>query len=439
MITTRRMSNILPTHRGNMHKKYASSRDFKSSRDDKFKWRNRKGVRLATKLLLALLAFSLILFFWTFELHIELAKYRRGWIKTEIKTTKPLGGCFNNISKAYDERQLTSPKYNQLQSGLAYKHGFDCYGHSRLVQMQPGQGKVRSTIHLYWRSDIAALGYREKILLDSIFATQDLDFVDVKLWSNGDLRRFNGEFLDQYLHDFPHHFTVDTVDLKDLSKGTPLEDSNRLNLNDQRAWLDGDVVRILLLWNYGGVWVDMDSIMTRDLQPLLEHEFVTQWDCYDKPYSPLNGAMMHFKKHSPYLCEMMHIMQNDEEPRQGSTDWGALLYHKTHRRLLNNDPPIKPFEILPYCFTDGRSCRLDNRISDPFEKDPSYSDLHWSQFRERLSSIFAIHLHGQYKKKIPEDGWLEREVIDNQRRKISRMSLPLMTYAKSDPFNNSNL
>ena len=149
--------------------------------------------------------------------------------------------------------------------------------------------------------------------------------------------------------------------------------------------------------------------------------------------------MMHFKKHSPYLCEMMHIMQNDEEPRQGSTDWGALLYHKTHRRLLNNDPPIKPFEILPYCFTDGRSCRLDNRISDPFEKDPSYSDLHWSQFRERLSSIFAIHLHGQYKKKIPEDGWLEREVIDNQRRKISRMSLPLMTYAKSDPFNNSNL
>lgn len=278
---TRRTSNVLPTHRGNLaHKKYMSSRDFKTSRDSKFKWKNKKGVRLGSKLLLALLALGALVFFWMYELHIELAKYRRGWIKTEIKETEPLRGCFDNLSKEYDERQLISPKYNQLQSGLSYKHGFDCYGHSRLVQMQPGQGKVRSTIHLYWRSDIAALGYREKVLLDSIFATQDLDFVDVKLWSNGDLRRFNGEFLDQYLHDFPHHFSVGTVDLHSLAKGTPLDDSNRLNLNDQRAWLDGDVVRILLLWNYGGVWVDMDSILTRDLQPLLEHEFVTQWDCY---------------------------------------------------------------------------------------------------------------------------------------------------------------
>ncbi|TIA82922.1 hypothetical protein E3P89_00669 [Wallemia ichthyophaga] len=384
------------------------------------------------------LALGAILFFWTYELHIELAKYRRGWVKTAIKQTEPLGGCFARASEDYELRQITSPKYNQLQSGLSYKHGFDCYGHSRLVQMQDGQGKVRSTIHLYWRSDIAPLGYREKVLLDSILATQDLDFVDIKLWSNGDLQRFNEEFLEQYLHDFPHHFSVGNVDLHGLAKGTPLEASDRLNLNDQRAWLDGDVVRILLLWNYGGVWVDMDSILTRDLQPLLEHEFVTQWDCYDKPYSPLNGAMMHFKKHSPYLCEMMHIMQYDPEPRQGSTDWGALLYHKTHRRLLNNDPPIKPFEILPYCFTDGRSCRLDNRILDPFEKDPSYTDLHWLQFRERLSSIFAIHLHGQYSKKIPEDGWMQREVIENHRRKITKI-IPLMTYPKTDTFNNSNL
>jgi hypothetical protein len=24
----------------------------------------------------------------------------------------------------------------------------------------------------------------------------------------------------------------------------------------------------------------MDTLLTRDLTPLLEHEFVTQWDCY---------------------------------------------------------------------------------------------------------------------------------------------------------------
>lgn len=149
---------------------------------------------------------------------------------------------------------------------------------------------------------------------------------------------------------------------------------------------------------------------------------------------------MHFKKHSPYLCEMMHIMAHDPlDPKPGSTDWGALLYHKTHRRLLNNDPPIKPFQILPYCFTDGRSCRHDNRISDPFSRDPAYSDHHWSQFRDRLSSIFTIHLHGQYQKSIPSDGWLEREVIENHRRKLSHLQLPYMKYAITDTFNNTNL
>jgi hypothetical protein len=28
----------------------------------------------------------------------------------------------------------------------------------------------------------------------------------------------------------------------------------------------------------------------------------------DKPYQPLNGAMMHFHRDSPYLCEMLHSM-----------------------------------------------------------------------------------------------------------------------------------
>jgi hypothetical protein len=33
--------------------------------------------------------------------------------------------------------------------------------------------------------------------------------------------------------------------------------------------------------------VDMDTLLTRDLTPLLEHEFVTQWDCYGTSPSPL--------------------------------------------------------------------------------------------------------------------------------------------------------
>jgi hypothetical protein len=75
----------------------------------------------------------------------------------------------------------------------------------------------------------------------------------------------------------------------------------------------------------------------------------------DKPYQALNGALMHFNRHSPYLCEMLYIMANDPPPQLASTDWGSLLYHKLWRRLVAND--IIPFKILPFCFIDARNCR----------------------------------------------------------------------------------
>jgi hypothetical protein len=70
------------------------------------------------------------------------------------------------------------------------------------------------------------------------------------------------------------------VDVELLAKGTALEGSDLLYAKDSKAWVDGDLVRLLVTWAFGGVWVDMDSLLTRDLAPLLEHEFVTQWDCY---------------------------------------------------------------------------------------------------------------------------------------------------------------
>jgi hypothetical protein len=75
---------------------------------------------------------------------------------------------------------------------------------------------------------------------------------------------------------------VKVVDIPRLARGTALDGNELLERQDQKGWVDGDLIRLLVLWTYGGVWVDMDSLLTRDLHPLLEHEFVTQWDCYGK-------------------------------------------------------------------------------------------------------------------------------------------------------------
>jgi len=196
-----------------------------------------------------------------------------------------------------------------------------------------------------------------------------------------------------------------------------------MKVQDVKAWVDGDLVRLLLLWNFGGVWVDMDELLTRDLGPLLDYEFVTQWDCYDKIYQPLNGALMHFRQHSPYLCEAFHIMSHSPPPRPGSTDWGSTLYHQLWRRLVHGHVP--PFAILPFCFSDGRSCRLDNRLPDPFKDDRK--DGRWTAglgveegggLDRALGMVFGVHLHNQWEKPFPKGGWVERLLLKRHEEKL---------------------
>lgn len=140
----------------------------------------------------------------------------------------------------------------------------------------------------------------------------------------------------------------------------------------------------------------------------------------------MNGALMHFHERSPYLCEAFHIMASPTTPppRPGSTDWGSLLYHKLWRRLVANS--IAPFHILPSCFSEGRSCRMDNRLPDPFTPDPpswgaGRSLAEGQELDETLSKIFVVHLHNQWAKPFPKNGWVDRLLL----RKYNKQ-LPLL-------------
>jgi hypothetical protein len=80
------------------------------------------------------------------------------------------------------------------------------------------------------------------------------------------------------------YIEIRQADMGVLTKGTGLagilSGAYGGGLYDQKGWVDGDAVRLLVLWHYGGVWMDMDEVLTRDIHPLTESEFVTQWDCY---------------------------------------------------------------------------------------------------------------------------------------------------------------
>ena len=138
----------------------------------------------------------------------------------------------------------------------------------------------------------------------------------------------------------------------------------------------------------------------------------------DKPYFSLNGALMHFRQHSPYLCEAFHIMASSPLPRPNTFTWGSHLYSKLHRRLLANH--VKPFAVLPWCLSDPRNCRSDISFPDPFGPDPDYwGGRRWDGrgevgrsgrelLQEKIGYIFTIHLHNQWRKDFVRDGWISK-------------------------------
>ncbi|KAK9898894.1 hypothetical protein P389DRAFT_193909 [Cystobasidium minutum MCA 4210] len=371
----------------------------------------------AALLFLILLGFGVILFMRAYEIHVEIQFYNKDWIKRSIKPVLPLSGsCFapsTLAASSYNTTLVNSPNYLTLNPGISMRFGNDCYHFAKQIPSIPMEGQElpeKTIYHLYWRADLAPLQERQILLLKSIFTTQDMSHASVVLWANDAPKLASNPLLYEITSRIPTDlFSVQQANFEELARSTPMAGHPLLQSGgsrDSRAWVDGDLARVLLLYNYGGIWIDMDTLILRSMRPLTEQEFVTQWDCYDKPYAPLNGAVMHFYRHSPYLCEMLYMMATGPAPRQGTTDWGSLLYHQLFRRLLQGGE--KPFTVLPYCLTDGRSCRLDNRLPDPFEKDDGWiaSKQGRLELESKLDSIFAIHLHNQWKRPFPKGGWI---------------------------------
>ncbi|GAA5897475.1 hypothetical protein JCM5296_001136 [Sporobolomyces johnsonii] len=379
---------------------------------------------------------TLLYFWWRYQLHIEIQIFSRGWVNQAILPVRPLSStCFNPshiASTSYNTSLAGAPIYVDVHAGIGMPLGRDCYDFAATLPQHPLPEMVlpgQTIFHTYWRADLLPLGERQVALLHSILATQDRATTSVILWTNAasPTALTNLPILRPLLELYGDRLSVQSVDKRALAQGTPMEGHKLLEMADKQAWVDGDLVRVLVLYAQGGIWVDFDTILTgRDLRVLGESEWVTQWDCYDKVYQPLNGAMMHFYQHSPYLCEMLHSMSSSPPPAKNSVDWGSRLYHKVWRSLVAQG--IRPFKVLPYCFTDGVSCRLDNRLPDPFGEtsaERKWGRGRWEDVESKVRSVWAVHLHNRWDKRFPKGGWVDAMILRPVMEQVERYRLGL--------------
>lgn len=164
--------------------------------------------------------------------------------------------------------------------------GRDCYDFAASLPLHPTPAMIiphHTLFHTYWRSDLRPLGKRQISLLHSLLATQDRETTSVTLWTDSPTTSYlsTSPLLIPLLSLYGDRLKIESVAKKTWAMGTAMEGHKLLDVADDFAWLDGDIVRILVLWAKGGIWVDMDTIMTgRDMRVLGESEWVTQWDCY---------------------------------------------------------------------------------------------------------------------------------------------------------------
>ncbi|KAH9979746.1 hypothetical protein BJV74DRAFT_719285, partial [Russula compacta] len=389
------------------------------------------------------------------DLHIMLDFYPRQWWAPSLEPPPPLSGCFTpeRLSPLYNvSERVFGPRHTDIHAGLSRllllpsssssssSSGGDCYDFAGTVQFREAEREEDThaepvLLHSFWPAGRAPFGPRQEAMLKSVLATQPRARSRLVLWSDRDMSA--DVLLRAYVERYGasgergRRIELRVVDLPLLAQGTELEDSAlmRSPLSDgsssvSNADADAELVRLLVLWRYGGVWVDMDSLLTRDLMPLLEHEFVTQWKCdYGTNTPPMTGALMHFYQHSPYLCEAFHVLATS--PPRSSADWGARLYDNLWRRLIAEGWP--PFKILPFCFSDGRSCGPQSQLlPDPLKPD-GHEEGAWAAvamaaaggaLAQRLHKVFAVHLRDRGKGEFPSRGWVQRLLIERYDRRL---------------------
>jgi Glycosyltransferase sugar-binding region containing DXD motif len=270
--------------------------------------------------------------------------------------------------------------------------------------------------HLYWHGPFT---FKQAFSVKSLLATQRRRG-EVCLWLDAE-NGYPGYERNEILRTLGSDVSVRPFDAEVECRGTPLE--GRTDLQKHPSPLErANLLRLVILYKHGGVYLDLDTMLLRDLSDLFDQPFMNDDFCYrwsaDLPYG--NNAVMRFRRGSESALKLL-----ERSVQEGSCNPRVVLEFEGGEGIDLTILPCAFFDPL-WPHLDGK-CQLESPPFDGFEG--FFRKFSWrfrpgpdaSSYREFFPGAFAYHWHNNWDAREHEHSYygrfaqeIEAELTDRQ-------------------------
>ena len=247
------------------------------------------------------------------------------------------------------------------------------------------------TYHLYWRGPFTT---KHAFAVKSLLATQGRRG-EVCVWLDAE-NGYPGHEQNEALQSVASEISVMAFDPAVECRGTPLE--GRTELQQHPSPLEqANLFRLVVLYQHGGVYLDLDTMLLRDLsdlivQPFMTEDFCCRWSAH-LPYG--NNALLRFRRGSETAWKLM-----ERSVEEGTCNPTVILRFEGAEEIDLTVLPCAFFDPL-WPHADGKS-RLERAPFDGF--DGFFRKFGWrfrpdreiGSYRDFFPGAFAYHWHNHW-------------------------------------------
>jgi hypothetical protein len=273
-------------------------------------------------------------------------------------------------------------------------------------QVQDATQSVHTGLFLKsWKNpSMVELAVRKlRLVMLSFLATQDLKSTQLHVWMDVDVTDPNG-IIRQEMKEILgkpglsnnsillHRFDAGT----EFSKVSPNTAMLLTGIFDQEGAVQAksDLQRVIILYNYGGIWLDTDVILIQNLTPLMgvDWAYLGQKDVINNAALSVSAPQSVFA--TSYLMALVSQFVTPELNDTSYFKHGATILSQ----LYSQEWTRSSFHILPTCFFDGYWS--GEQDSPPWETffsgDINEKQLNYIMPRNKIHTAFAYHWHGRW-------------------------------------------